>query len=87
MLPKHYLAGKRKSTIFVHSIFYQMKKETKKKIGEWLMDVSKYMLTAVLISSFFKDLENKWVIYVACSIAVIFSFYIGVDMFDKNNKN
>jgi len=64
-----------------------MKKETKKKIGEWLMDVSKYMLTAVLISTIFKDLENKWVIYVVGFIAVIFSLYIGVDMFDKNSKN
>ena len=36
-----------------------MKKDTKKKIGEWLMDVSKYMLTAVLISTIFKDLENN----------------------------
>jgi len=40
-----------------------MKQESKKKIGEWLLDVSKYMLTAVLISTIFKDLENKWVIY------------------------
>jgi len=36
-----------------------MKKETKKKMGEWLMDVAKYMLTAVLISSIFKDIDNK----------------------------
>jgi len=64
-----------------------MKKETKKKIGEWLLDVSKYMLTAVLISSFFKDIENKWIIYVVCSVGVIFSFYIGMELFDKNNKN
>ena len=87
MFLKHHLVEKRKSTTFVHSIFYQMKKETKKKIGEWLMDVSKYMLTAVLISSFFKDLENKWVIYIVGSVCVILSFYIGVDLFDKNNKN
>ena len=64
-----------------------MKKETKKKIGEWLMDVSKYMLTAVLIATIFKDLENKWAIYIGCSLSVVISFYIGIDMFDKNNKN
>jgi hypothetical protein len=64
-----------------------MKQESKRKIGEWLLDASKYMLTAVLISTIFKDLENKWVIYVGCSIAVIVSFYIGIDMFDKNSKN
>jgi len=64
-----------------------MKKETKKKVGEWLMDVSKYVLTAVLISSIFKDFENRWIIYIVGSIAVIFSFLIGVDLFDKNSKN
>jgi len=51
------------------------------------MDVSKYMLTAVLISTIFKDLENKWVVYLVGFIAVIFSLYIGVDLFDKNSKN
>jgi len=64
-----------------------MKKETKKKIGEWLMDVSKYMLTAVLISTIFKDLENKWIIYIVGFIAVIISLYIGIGLFDKNSKN
>ena len=64
-----------------------MKKETKKKIGEWLMDVSKYMLTAVIISTIFKDLENKWIIYIVGFIAVIFSLYIGIGLFDKNSKN
>jgi len=64
-----------------------MKQETKKKIGEWLMDIAKYMLTAVLLSSFFKDIENKWVVYIVCSIAVILAFSLGVVMFDKNNKN
>ena len=64
-----------------------MKREAKKKIGEWLMDVAKYVLTAVLISTIFKDLENRWIIYVVGLIAVIFSLYIGVDLFDKNSKN
>jgi len=64
-----------------------MKKETKRKVGEWLMDVAKYMLTAVLISTIFKNLENKWIIYVTGFIAVLISLYIGIDMFDKNSKN
>ena len=68
-------------------MFFKMKRETKKKVGEWLMDISKYMLTAVLISSIFKDFENKWVIYIVGTVAVSISLYIGVDMFDKNSKN
>jgi len=55
-------------------------------MGEWLMDVSKYMLTAVLISSIFKDIENKWTIYLVCIGGVFISFYLGANMFDKNSK-
>jgi len=61
-----------------------MKQESKKKIGEWLLDVAKYMLTAVLISTAFKDFENKLAIYAICVILTIFIFYIGISMFDKN---
>jgi len=64
-----------------------MKKETKKEMGKWLMDVAKFMLTAVVISTIFKDFENKWVVYLVGLVAVAVSFYIGVDLFDKNSKN
>ena len=63
-----------------------MKKETKKKMGEWLMDVAKYMLTAVLISSIFKDIDNKWAVYSVCIVGVFLSFYLGANMFDRNTK-
>ena len=52
-----------------------------------MMDVAKYMLTAVLISTIFKDLENRWIVYVVGFGAVAFSLYIGIDMFDKSSKN
>jgi len=64
-----------------------VKNQTKKKIAEWLMDIAKYMLTAVLISSIFKDFENKWIIYVSCSVSVLLILYIGVNLFDKNSNN
>ena len=51
------------------------------------MDIAKYMLTAVLISSIFKDFENKWIIYVSCSVSVLLILYIGVNLFDKNSRN
>ena len=64
-----------------------MKNQTKKKIAEWLMDIAKYMLTAVLISSIFKDFENKWIIYASCSVSVLLILYIGVNLFDKNSND
>jgi len=51
------------------------------------MDVAKYMLTAVVITTIFKDFDNKWAVYVVGFVAVAICLYIGVDMFDKNNKN
>ena len=32
----------------------------KKEVGKWFMDIAKYVATAVLISSFFGGLEQKW---------------------------
>ncbi|MDR0603552.1 MAG: hypothetical protein LBG80_04525 [Bacteroidales bacterium] len=34
----------------------------KKEFGKWLMDIAKYMITALLLSSAFGDMENPWVI-------------------------
>ncbi len=34
----------------------------KKELGKWLMDVAKYMTTALLLSSAFGDMENPWVV-------------------------
>ena len=64
-----------------------MKVQTKKKIAEWLMDIAKYMFTAILISSVFKDFENKWLVYVSCSISVLLILSIGINLFDKNSNN
>jgi hypothetical protein len=44
------------------------------------MDVAQNTLTAVIISTLFKDFENKWVVYGVGFVAVAFSRYIGVDM-------
>lgn len=33
-----------------------------KELGKWLMDVAKYMVTALLLSSVFGDMENPLVL-------------------------
>lgn len=35
----------------------------KEKLGNYLIDVSKYVFTGVVLTSFFKDLESKAIIY------------------------
>lgn len=34
----------------------------KKELGKWLMDIAKYMTTALLLSSAFGDMDNPWII-------------------------
>lgn len=34
----------------------------KKELGKWLMDIAKYIVTALLLSSVFGDMQNPWII-------------------------
>ena len=36
----------------------------KKEFGKWLMDIAKYITTAVILSSMFSSIEEAWVMYV-----------------------
>ena len=49
----------------------------RKEIGKWLMDVAKYVLTAVIISTIFKEMQDKWM-YVIASIIAITTFSFGL---------
>ncbi|MDR3118304.1 MAG: hypothetical protein LBU44_02615 [Mediterranea sp.] len=45
----------------------------KEEIGKWLMDIAKYMVTALLLSSVFRDMEKPWLLTsVTLSAIVIF---------------
>ena len=39
---------------------YEQKKRRKDKFANWLLDIAKYITTAVIISSIFEGIENKW---------------------------
>lgn len=36
----------------------------KRELGKWLMDIAKYMATALLISSVFGDISNRWILVI-----------------------
>ena len=42
----------------------------KKEIGKWLMDIAKYITTAVLLSAVFRDMESPWVVIGGISAAM-----------------
>ena len=52
--------------------------KVKGKFGDWLLDVSKYIATAVILSTAFGSVAEKWVIYVGGAFAVIISLVFGL---------
>lgn len=55
----------------------------KKELGKWLMDVAKYMVTALLLSSVFGDLESPLVL---ASVIVASSATLGAGLWLVRNK-
>lgn len=58
----------------------------RKEIGKWLMDVAKYVTTAVLLSSLLGEFPNKWGMYVAGSATVILSLSLGLYLIRERRK-
>lgn len=57
----------------------------KKELGKWLMDVAKYMTTALLLSSAFGEMNNVWVVttvVVATAVTLAGGLYLV-----KNKQN
>lgn len=50
----------------------------KKELGKWLMDIAKYIASAVILTSLFEDIGERWIIYVGGSIAVIITLSWGL---------
>ncbi|MDR1980468.1 MAG: hypothetical protein LBQ39_02450 [Tannerellaceae bacterium] len=57
----------------------------KKEIGKWFMDIAKYVATAVLISSFLSNFEQKWQMYAVGLLTVASSLLLGL-YFIKEQK-
>ena len=45
----------------------------RKELGKWLMDIAKYITTAVILTSIFGEVEQKWIIYLGGILAVAFT--------------
>ena len=55
----------------------------RKELGKWLMDVAKYMVTALLLSSVFGDLESPLILI---SIIVASGSTLGAGLWLVRNK-
>mgnify|MGYP001777545385 CR=1 len=59
----------------------------KKELGKWLMDIAKYMTTAVLLSSLFNGMDNwAWYMYALIVVAVLVTLFMGLLMFKDKEK-
>ena len=50
----------------------------RKELGKWLMDIAKYITTAVVLTSIFGDMQEKWIIYVSGLLAVVITLLSGL---------
>jgi uncharacterized membrane protein YraQ (UPF0718 family) len=56
-----------------------------KEYGKWFMDIAKYVVTGILIGSFFKSFdEPKWIYIVGCVVAIL--FFIAGTLFLNRKK-
>ena len=59
----------------------------RKEFGKWLMDIAKYIATAVILTSIFGEIDQKWVIYVGGIISILLTLGIGLWLVqDKKEK-
>ena len=59
----------------------------KEELGKWLLDVAKYVATAVLISTFLGEFTSRWIIYVVGILAVIVFLWMGLWFIRKAAKD
>ena len=58
----------------------------KKELGKWLMDIAKYITTAVVLSSIYGDVQEKWVIYIGGSLAIVVTLLAGLWLVREEKK-
>ena len=55
----------------------------KENLGKYLIDISKYVVTGVIITSIFKDLDDKIMIYICSGIAALAALIVGLILTNK----
>ena len=58
----------------------------KENLGKYLIDISKYVVTGVLITSIFKDVDDKFFIYLWSIIVAVIALIVGLLLTNKKKK-
>lgn len=56
-------------------------------LGKWLLDVAKYTLTAVIISSMLTEFGEKWKFWLAAVVTLGVTFGFGIFLSSKDNSS
>ena len=59
----------------------------KENLGKYLIDISKYVVTGVIIASTFKDLDDKLLIYILSAVVAIVALIVGLVLTNKKKGN
>lgn len=64
-----------------------MNSKRKEKLGDLLLDIAKYIITAILFATWFSDISNwEWYSYLLPITAVVVAASVGLSLFKDNNK-
>jgi hypothetical protein len=55
----------------------------KENLGKYLIDISKYIVTGVIIASIFKDLDDKFMIYILSAFVALIALIVGLVLTNK----
>lgn len=50
------------------------------------MDIAKYITTAVILTSLFSDVREKWIVYAGGIVAVLATLLVGLWLVRMDNK-
>ena len=59
----------------------------KNELGKWLMDIAKYIMTAVILTSIFGEFSQKWIIYVGGALTIACTLGGGLYLLKDNKRN
>jgi hypothetical protein len=62
-------------------------REMKKELGKWLMDIAKYITTAVILTSIFSDVGERWILYCAGAISAVLTLICGLILIKDKKEN
>lgn len=58
----------------------------RKEFGKWLMDIAKYITTAVILSSVFGQVDTPWVVYLIGGLSVTVTLWCGLHLIGQSQK-